>query len=82
MSNGKFVLRKYASVGTQEPFVAAFLGLTDLVDATEFGLPEQTEIKNIIMEIELDCMIPAFLALRKIHKPDTDAGMAEGLQEL
>jgi hypothetical protein len=77
MPNDKFVIQKYASVGSKEPFAAAFLGLIDLVDAAEFDLAKQTEIKNIIMEIELDCMIRAFLALRKIHQPDADAGMAD-----
>jgi hypothetical protein len=51
VSNGQFVVRNYASVGSKEPFTAAFLGLGDLVDAAEFGLAKQTEIKNIIMEI-------------------------------
>ena len=77
MSNDKFVIQKYASVGSKEPFVAAFLGLIDLADAADFDLAKQAEIKNIIMEIELDCMLPAFLALRKIHQPDADAGMAD-----
>jgi hypothetical protein len=80
MPDGKFVVQKYASVGTQEPFTAAFLGLTDLVDAAEFGSALQTEIKNIIMEIYMDCMLPAFLSLRKIHKPDADAGMADNFK--
>lgn len=80
MSNGKFVVRKYASVGSKEPFTAAFLGLGDLVDAAEFDLAKQTEIKNIIMEIYMDCMLPAFLSLRKIQQPDAGAGMADNLK--
>jgi hypothetical protein len=78
--NGKFVSRKYANVGTKEPFTAAFIGLTDLVGATDLGMAQQTEVKNIIMEIYMDCMIPAFLSLRKIHQPDADAGMADSFK--
>jgi hypothetical protein len=78
MPNDKFVVQKYASVGSKEPFTAAFIGLTDLVDAALFDtLAEQIEIKNIIMEIYMDGLLPAFLSLRKIHQPDADAGLAD-----
>ena len=73
----KFVVQKYASVGTKEPFTAAFLGLGDLLDAASFDVAKKTEIKNIIMEIYMDCFLPAFLCLRKIHQPDADAGLAD-----
>lgn len=72
----RFVVQKYANVGTKEPFTAAFLGLTDLVDAASFDPAKKVEIKNIIMEIYMDCMLPAFLSLRKIQQPDAGAGMA------
>jgi hypothetical protein len=78
MPNDKFVVQKYASVGSKEPFTAAFIGLTDLVNAALFQTAEETtEIKNIIMEIYMDCLLPAFLSLRKIHQPDADAGLAD-----
>jgi len=77
MPNDKFVVLPYAHVGSKEPFTAAFLGLVDLLHATELESAKQTEIQNIIMEIELDCMIPAFLALKKIHQPDANAGLAD-----
>jgi hypothetical protein len=76
----KFVVQKYASVGSKEPFTAAFLGLRDLVDATDLESAKQTEIKDIVMEIYMDCMLPAFLSLRKIHQPDADAGMADNFK--
>lgn len=72
-----FEAKKYANVGTKEPVTAAFLGLQDLLNATDLDLARQTEIKNILMEIYMDCLIPAFISLRKIHKPDADAGMAD-----
>jgi hypothetical protein len=72
-----FEVKKYANVGTKEPFTAAFLGLQDLVNATDLDLTKQTEVKNILMEIYMDCLVPAFISLRKIHKPDADAGMAD-----
>ena len=28
----------------------------------------------------MDCMLPAFLSLRKIHQPDADAGMADNFK--
>jgi hypothetical protein len=81
MSKPNFTVQKYASVGTKEPFTAAFLGLTDLVDAAIFeSAAKKVEIKNIIMEIYMDCMLPAFLALRKIHQPDAGAGMADNFK--
>ncbi len=80
MPDGKFVVQKYASVGTEEPFTAAFLGLTDLVNATLLEPTKRIEIKNIIMEIYMDCMLPAFLSLRKIHKPDAGAGIADNFK--
>jgi hypothetical protein len=76
----KFVVQKYANVGTKEPFTAAFLGLTDLIDAAVFESAKKTEIKNIIMEIYTDCMLPAFLALRKIHQPEAEAGLADNFK--
>ena len=42
----KFVVQKYSSVGTKEPFTAAFLGLTDLVDAASFDPNKKIGIKN------------------------------------
>lgn len=78
MPHEKFTVQKYASgAGTKEPFTAAFLGLTDLLNAAQFDVAKQTEIKNIIMEIYMDCLLPTFLALRKIHQPDADAGLAD-----
>jgi hypothetical protein len=76
----RFVVQKYANVGTKEPFTAAFLGLTDLVDAASFDPAKKVEIKNIIMEIYMDCMLPAFLSLRKIQQPDAGAGMADNFK--
>lgn len=76
----KFVVQKYANVGTNEPFIAAFIGLADLVDAASFELSKKEQIKLIISEIQIDCLLPAFLALRKIHQPDTDAGLAENFK--
>jgi len=77
MPNDKFVVQPYAHVGSKEPFAAAFLGLVDLLPATELTPAQQTEIQNIIMDIEMECMIPAFLALKKIHQPDANAGLAD-----
>jgi hypothetical protein len=76
----KFAVQKYANVGTKEPFTAAFLGLTDLVDAASFDPAKKVEIKNIVMEIYMDCMLPAFLSLRKIQQPDAGAGMADNFK--
>ena len=39
----KFVVQRYANVGTKEAFTAAFLGLRDLVDAASFDLPKKEE---------------------------------------
>lgn len=58
MSKRNFTVQKYANVGSREPFTAAFLGLTDLVDAAVFDSDKKPEIKNIIMEIYMDCMLP------------------------
>ena len=77
MPHETFTAQKYANVGTQEPFTAAFLGLTDLLNAARFDAAKHTEIKNIIMEIYMDCLLPGFLSLRKIHQPDADAGLAD-----
>ena len=78
MPHQKFTVQKYASgAGTKEPFTAAFLGLTDLLNAAQFDAAKHAEIKAIIMEIYTDCLLPGFLALRKIHKPDADAGLAD-----
>jgi hypothetical protein len=77
MPPAQFTLQKYANVGTKEPFTAAFIGLSDLLDATVLDSAKQTEIRNIIMEIYMDCLLPGFLSLRKIHQPD-----AEGLKPL
>ena len=78
MPHQKFTVQKYASgAGTKEPFTAAFLGLTDLLNAAQFDAAKHAEIKAIIVEIYTDCLLPGFLALRKIHKPDADAGLAD-----
>lgn len=63
MPHEKFTAQKYANVGTQEPFTAAFLGLVDLLSAAQFDATKETEIKNIIMEIYMDCLLPGFLSL-------------------
>ena len=64
----KFVVQKYASVGSKEPFTAAFLGLRDLVDATDLESAKQTEIKDIVMEIKIS-------SLKIIFGTDALAGM-------
>ena len=79
-ASNKFVVQKYASVGSKEPFTAASLGLVDLLDATTLDSTKTEEIKQIVMEIYMDCLLPGFLSLRKIHQPDADAGMADNFK--
>ena len=50
------------------------------MDAASFDLAKKEEIKLIIREIHIDCLLPAFLALRKIDQPDTDEGLAENFK--
>jgi hypothetical protein len=79
MPHDKFEIRKYANVGSKELF-SRFVELRGLVDATELESAKQTGIKDIILDIYMDCLLPAFLALRKIHNPDADAGMADNFK--
>jgi hypothetical protein len=63
----KWTVKRFADVGTAEPFVARLsIGLLDILDATQF--PNRDEIKESIIELTLESIMPAFLSLRELRK--------------
>jgi hypothetical protein len=67
----KWTVRRFADVGTAEPFVARLtIGLLDILDATQF--PNRDEIKESIIELALESIMPAFLSLRELRKIAAD----------
>src|ERR1700693_2607737 len=75
MSSGRppstFTVRPFADIGTSELFVTRItLGLPDVVGATVFN--NQKEIKDAIVNLSMDCLMPAFTALRELRKIAAD----------
>jgi hypothetical protein len=67
----KWTVRRFADVGSAEPFVARLsIGLLDMLDATQF--PNRDEIKESIIELALESIMPAFLSLRELRKIAAD----------
>ena len=58
----------FANVGTSEVFVEAFSGeLLELVDASSIHGAERDALKNAIMTVLLEGLMPAFEHLKKIR---------------
>jgi hypothetical protein len=62
-----FRVAPLADVGSSEPFLARIsIGLIDVLNATLYD--NRNEIKNAIMGLSIDCLIPAFMSLRELRK--------------
>ncbi len=66
----QFKVSLLSDVGSSQPFLARSLGLTDILDATSYE--KRDEIKESIMGLTLDCLIPAFMSLREFRKIAAD----------
>jgi len=51
MPQEKFTAHKYANVGTQEPFTAAFLGLTDTNESDANGVQDYVRVESRIVTL-------------------------------
>jgi hypothetical protein len=61
-----FTVKPFSDVGTGEPFLARIaLGLADVLDGTDFD--NKQEIKEAILSLVFDCLIPAFMSLRELR---------------
>jgi hypothetical protein len=66
-----WIVRPFADVGTNEPFVTRItIGLPEVLDATLYEHRE--EIKEAILGIGMDCLLPAFTSLRELRKIAAD----------
>ena len=64
----KWKVAHYANVGTSEEFVECFSGeLPELIDASMIFDPERQKLKDAIITILLEGLIPAFEHLKKIR---------------
>jgi hypothetical protein len=62
----------YADIGTEEPFVSRIaLGLPEILNATLYSGRE--EIKEAIIGIVMDCLMPALMSLRELRAIAVDA---------
>lgn len=64
----KWPIVKFSDVGGDEPFVKGMLELTPIVDAGTIYDPQRSEVKEAIMSILIDGLLPAFLELRQIRE--------------
>ncbi len=63
----RWTVRHFADVGSSEPFVTRItFGLSDVLDATLYENAQQ--IKEAIMGLSLECLMPAFTSLRELRK--------------
>lgn len=58
----------YANVGNEEEFVNCMLEIAKLVDGTDIFDPQRGRVKEAILSIMMDGLIPAFLELRQIRE--------------
>ena len=55
----------FADVGTEEPFIARITGLLDVLQATSYE--KRDEIRDAVMTVLVDCLMPAFVSLRELR---------------
>jgi hypothetical protein len=66
----QFKASLYADVGAGEPFVARITGLLDILGATLCA--DRDAIKEAVMAMLFDCLVPAFMSLRDLRKVAND----------
>jgi hypothetical protein len=77
----QWVVKKYADVGTSEPFLGQFLELFDILGGTLMREAEKDTARNAMAMVLNDGLLPAFLELRSIHSSkDKDLPLVDELQ--
>lgn len=61
----------FASVGTDEAFVREILEVEEILQGTLIDGSQREQVKNAIMTILMDGLVPAFMELRAIRAPET-----------
>jgi hypothetical protein len=64
----KWPVTKVADIEGDEPFVKGIRDFLPVVDASTIYEPERTQVKDAIMSILMDGLMPAFLELRRIRE--------------
>jgi hypothetical protein len=64
----QWTFRKFADVGTGEPFVKTFLELFDYLDGTLIPEPQREKARDAMGNVLTDGLIPTFLELRELQK--------------
>ncbi len=64
-------IQKYSDIGISEPFLSRLWSLFDLLEGTTFGDDIKAKVRDSIMEILTEGLMPAFLSLREIRKMES-----------